>query len=71
MMGILYGWKKEYLLEQMTFGQIVMYLNEGIRFKYPSAGQKKGNSLVGATDEEIRRRRDELRRLYGPNIEGL
>ena len=69
-MGVLYGWTKEYLLEQMTFAQIVMYLNEGLRFKYPKP-ESKGNSLVGASAEEIRRRRDELRRQYGQNIEGL
>ena len=71
MMGILYGWKKEYLLNEMTFGQIVMYLNEGIKLKYPSTEKAKGSSLVGASAEEIKRRRDELRRQYGQNIEGL
>lgn len=69
-MGILYGWTKEYLLERMTFGQIIMYLNEGIRFKYPRPEHKSG-SLVGASADEIRRRRDALRRQYGQNIEGL
>ena len=54
----------------MSFGQIVMYLNEGLRFKYPQP-ERKGGSLVGASAEEIRRRRDALRRQYGANIEGL
>lgn len=63
-MGILYGWKKEYLLEHMSFGQIVMYLNEGLRFKYPPP-KKEGNSLVGASADEIRRERDRLREQYG------
>lgn len=54
----------------MSFGQIIMYLNEGLRFKYPQP-ERKGGSLVGASAGEIRRRRDELRRQYGQNIEGL
>jgi len=58
------------LLDQMSFGQIVMYMNEGLRFKYPKP-EKKGGSLVGASAEEIKKRRDELRRQYGQNIEGL
>lgn len=64
-MGILYGWKKEYLLKCMSFGQIIMYLNEGLRFKYPKPQQHDSASLVGASDDEIRRRRDILRDKYG------
>lgn len=67
-MGILYGWTKEYLLEHMSFGQIALYLNEGLRFKYPRP-QKTSGSLVGASADEIRQRREELRRQYG-RIEG-
>lgn len=64
-MGILYGWQKEYLLEHMSFGQIVMYLNEGIRFKYPKPQKSStGGSLVGASAEEIREARDRLRKQY-------
>ena len=69
-MGILYGWKKEYLLREMSFGQIVMYMNEGLRFKYPQPKQPKseGASLVGAPADEIRAARDKLRLQYGKNI---
>ena len=69
-MGILYGWKKEYLLKRMSFGQIVMYLNEGLRFKYPKAQKPEGSkgSLVGASADEIRRRRDQLRKQYNVDI---
>lgn len=71
-MGVLYGWQKEYLLERMSFAQIILYLNEGLRFKYPKPQEnKRGGSLVGSSAEEIRRRREELRRQYGRNIEGL
>jgi len=72
-MGILYGWAtKEYLLECMSFGQIIMYLNEGLRFKYPKPTKANGStgasgSLIGATADEIEQRRDELHRKY---IEG-
>lgn len=69
-MGILYGWKKEYLLKHLSFGQIVLYLNEGLRFKYPKPQKSEGSkgSLVGASADEIRRRRDELRNKYNVNI---
>jgi len=73
MMGILYGWAtKEYLLERMSFGQIMMYLNYGIEIKYPKP-EPRGNtdSMIGKSAEEIRRRRDELRKQFGENIEGL
>jgi len=55
----------------MTFGQIILYLNEGLRFKYPREERGRGPSLVGASADEIRSRRDALRRQYGTNIEGL
>lgn len=66
-MGILYGWTKEYLLEHMSFGQIITYLNEGLRFKYPKPDNSKSDngSLVGASADEIRRARDRLRATYG------
>ncbi len=72
-MGILYGWAtKEYLLERMSFGQIIMYLNEGLRFKYPKPKKTGGSSgstrsLIGAPADEIERERDRLHKKY---IEG-
>ena len=69
-MGVLYAWAtKEYLLERMSFGQIIMYLNEGLRFKYPKPGKTQGGpkstgSLVGASADDIKRRRDELHNKY-------
>ena len=71
MMGIMYAWAtKEYLLERMTFQQIVMYLNYGIDIKNPKPS-RGGNSLVGASAQEIQQRHEELRKQYGPSIEGL
>lgn len=64
-MGILYGWTKEYLFEHMSFGQIVMYLNEGMRFKYPKPQKENSGSLIGASAEEIRQARDRLHAQYG------
>lgn len=70
-MGLMYAWAtKEYLLERMSWGQIEMYLNHGVDIKYPQP-KKKGGSLVGSSAEEIRARRDELRRQFGYNVEGL
>ncbi len=72
-MGILYAWAtKEYLLERMSFGQIIMYLNEGLRFKYPKPTKTGGasgstGSLIGASADEIESRRAELHKKY---IEG-
>ncbi len=72
-MGILYGWAtKEYLLECMSFGQIIMYLNEGLRFKYPKPKKTGGSSgstgsLVGASADEIKREKARLHKKY---IEG-
>jgi len=66
-MGVLYGWATpEYLFEHMSFGQIVLYLNEGMKFKYPKPpAANNSTSLVGASDDEIRRRRDQLREKFG------
>jgi len=74
-MGILYGWAtKEYLLEKMSFGQIIMYLEYGLQFKYPKPkepGSSGNTSMIGKSAEEIRKRKNELRRQFGENIEGL
>ena len=72
-MGCLYAWAtKEYLLERMDFRQIIMYFNEGLRFKYPKPQKPEGSkgSLIGASAEEIDRKRDELRKKYGIDIKG-
>ena len=66
-MGILYGWTKEYLLNEMSFDQIVTYLNEGLRFKYPKPTEpegQSGSSLIGADAETIRKKHAELRGKY-------
>jgi len=72
MMGILYGWAtKEYILEKMSFGQIVMYVNYGAEFKWRKQKKGKLRKASEKTDDELRVERAELRKLYGKNIEGL
>ena len=74
MMGVLYAWAtKEYLLEKMSFGQIVMYLNYGILLKYgkQTNGKTKSTSMIGKSAAEIKAERDKLRKQFGENIEGL
>ncbi len=72
-MGIMYSWAtKEYLLEQMTFGQIVMYLNHGIEIKYPKPEKKPGEpeKLTDKSSEELTAYRDKLREQYGIKSDG-
>jgi len=71
-MGILYAWAtKEYLLEKMSFGQIIMYLNYGMDFKYPKVGTGKVKKPSEMTAKELRAERAKLRKQFGTNIEGL
>lgn len=72
MMGILYAWAtKEYLLERMSFGQIVMYVNYGAEFKWGKQKKGKAKTAREKTGKELRAEREALRKLYGSNIEGL
>lgn len=66
-MALLYPWAtKEYLLWHMTIGQLVMYHNLGIELRY---GKRDGNgaprTVKDMSYEEVRARREELRRQYG------
>jgi len=64
-MALLYPWAtKEYLLWEMTIGQIVMYHNLGLEIKYPKP-QKDKDSLMDKSHEELVEIRDELREKYG------
>ena len=66
-MGIMYAWAtKEYLLEQMSFGQIIMYLNYGAEIKYPRPPDNgKAKSLKEKSPAELRAYRDQLKEQYG------
>ena len=64
-MALLYPWAtKEYLLWEMTIGQIVLYHNLGIEMKYPSEKPEGGGqSLKDLGPEAAKKIRDELRAL--------
>jgi len=72
-MALLYPWAtKEYLLWNMTIGQIILYHNLGIEMKFGAPGKKPG--LLDKSAGELRAMRDaaraeaereEMRRKYG------
>jgi hypothetical protein len=60
-MALMYPWAtKEYLLWEMTIGQIVMYHNKGMELKY-GAPKKNGPSLTEKSASELRKMRDEMK----------
>lgn len=62
-MALLYPWAtKEYLLWEMTIGQVVMYHNIGLDLKYGGASSSNGRSLKDATYDQAKAARDEARR---------
>ena len=71
MMGCLYSWAtKEYILWNMTIGQVFMYVNRGIEFKYPKPTDKNRDyEEVAAARDELREMFPELRERYG-DIDG-
>ena len=75
MMGILYAWAtKEYLLEKMSFGQIAMYLQQGVEIKWGKQPKGKPKTAKEMTADELKANRDKLRKQFAPSggsIEGL
>ena len=63
-MALLYPWAtKEYLLWEMTIGQIVMYHNLGLEIKYPAPEDADGKpSLKNKSHAEIKAIREQMRR---------
>lgn len=64
-MALLFPWAtKEYLLWEMSLGQIILYHNIGIELKY---GKRQGGGKRSfgrdSSPAEIRKARDEARRL--------
>ena len=56
-MALLYPWAtKEYLLWNMTIGQIVMYHNKAMDIK----NGKGGNTLADKSADELRKMRDDI-----------
>lgn len=66
-MALMFPWAtKEYLLWEMSIGQIVMYHNLGVELKYGGGQRGDGKrTLRGATPEQVRRARFEARRQLG------
>jgi hypothetical protein len=65
-MALMYPWAtKEYLLWNMTFGQIVLYHNLGVEMNNPKPDEPNGPTLEGKSAEEIKAIRDQLRQQYG------
>jgi hypothetical protein len=64
-MALLYPWAtKEYLLWEMSLGQIIMYHNLGIEQKYGKQN-KKPRKMSEMSPEEVRALRDKLAAEYG------
>jgi len=60
-MALLYPWAtKEYLLNEMSIGQIIMYYNLGMETKYPSEDSANGK-LKNMSYEQLKALRDEMR----------
>lgn len=63
-MALLYPWAtKEYLLWEMTIGQLIMYHNAGIEIKYPAPRKAEGKSLSDMSPEERKEAREAARRM--------
>lgn len=63
---------KEYILERMTIGQVMMYLKYLYQEKNPESTQSKPNKIntrhrtaKEMNYEELRECRDRLRKIYG------
>jgi hypothetical protein len=65
-MGMLYPWAtKEYILWQMTWAQLILYINEGLKQKYPQPEKPNARKAVEMTYDELAAKREELRKQYG------
>lgn len=65
-MGMMYSWAtKEYILWQMTWAQLLLYINEGLNQKYPQSERQNAKKAVEMGYDELKAKREELRRLYG------
>ena len=68
-MGLMFAWAtKEYLLWEMTIGQIVLYHNLAIKIKNGD-NSDESTSLVNMDVNELRRMRDEAREQFNKEAE--
>jgi hypothetical protein len=65
-MGLMYSWAtKEYLLWEMTIGQIIMYHNKGIKVRNNEYDKKEAPGLVDMSEDDLRKLRDDMKKQYG------
>ena len=66
-MGLMYSWAtKEYLLWEMTIGQIIMYHNKGFAIMHPDSKEEgKVSGLVDMSEDALRKLRDDMKKQYG------
>jgi hypothetical protein len=65
-MALLYPWAtKDYLLWEMSIGQIILYHNLGIEQKYGKPDHK-AKKLSEMTPDEVKAFRDKTIEQYGP-----
>lgn len=68
-MATLFPWAtKEYLLWEMSIGQVILYHNLGIEMRYGKREESEGEAVKSVdkmSAAEIRAKREELRRQFG------
>ena len=63
-MGMMYAWATpDYMLWNMTIGQIILLHNKAVEIRTPPEPGKKESALNSA--EDVKAKREELRKLYG------
>lgn len=61
---MMYPWAtKEYILWEMTWAQVIMYMNEGLDQKYGKAEKHNAKKAVEMTYDELAVKREELREM--------
>jgi hypothetical protein len=70
---MLFPWAtKEYCLWEMTLGQLFYYHNIGIEIKYPNNSPSDNIQKPSTmSEEDVRAKREELRKLYGDIGNGI
>jgi len=62
-MALLYPWAtKEYLLWEMSLGQIILYHNVGLELRYGKPGKDGKRTLRGRSYAELKAIREEARK---------
>lgn len=72
MLGLLYGWTKEYIFGNLSWAQILMYYTYGMELKYGKPQKAAGKNLKDMSQEEIdshyeelKAEKERLRKQYG------